>query len=284
MVNIFLSGFKAFYLRFTLLDFILLAKTGEDGTTFDPSMLYLIIALLGIFVAVLFLLLTRARIFPLIRLGFIRLRYGRYSFEFIEFFKANNIRNPHNNCIKDEISMHFYIFYKPKRDALFFQTETKIDFGKIPFLTSYKKLACSKGEPDCINIARFDHSRVKLVGFNETLQNMKIKTLFYLVEDLFVMGEYHFPDLNRIKADEILTPLTRKYLKNESVHSDNLYITDPSGNKINFENNGFSITIRYLFHGNEKLNSILDSLFGNTGGNGNAFIKTMKQEELLNRL
>jgi hypothetical protein len=284
MINLLITGFLAFVGKISFLNFILLANNTRDSTSFDPGMLYLILALVGIFVLVLVLIFTQSRLFPLIKLGFIRAIHGRFSFEFIEFFKENNLRNPHNNCIKDEISMHFFVFYKPKRNALFFQTETTIEFGEIPFLTSYKKLTQIKGEPDCINIARFNHSRVKLIGFNETLQDMRMKSLFYLIEDQFVMGEYFFSDLNRIKTDDILAPLTRKYLKNEGIQTDNFYITDPFGNKINFENNGFSITIRYITHGDEKLTQLLVSIFGNINGNGDALISTMKQEELLNRL
>jgi hypothetical protein len=284
MGNSFHTGIILPHGNFSLLNFILLAKAGKDSSAFDPSMIYLVVCLVGLFLLVLFLLFSRAKLFPLVKLGLIRLIYGSYSFEFIEFFKEHNIRNPHNNCIKDEISMHFYVFFKQNRNALFFDTETKIDFGVIPFLITYAKLVKQKGDPDCINIAKFSGSRVKLVGYNETLQNMKMRTMFYFINDLFAMGEYHFPDQHRIKREEILAPLTQKYLKSVDVQSDNFYITDQSGNKIHFENNGFSITMKYFFGGDEKINGILNSVFGNTGGKCDAFISAMKQEELLNKL
>jgi hypothetical protein len=266
-----------------ILNFILLARTAKDSTSFDPSMLYLILALVGLFIFVLLLVFTRARLFPLIKLGYVHLVYGRYSYEFLEFFKENNLRNPHTNCIKDEISMHFFTFYKPKRDALFFQTDTKIEFGDVPFLTSYKKLIKMKGEPDCINVSRFANNRVKLVGFNESLQNMVMKSMYYFIEDRFVMGEYNFADLIKVRTAEVLASLTGKYLKEENVQSDNFYISDYHGDKINYENNGFSITVRYYFRGDEVVNQILDSVFGNTGENGETLIRTMKHEELINR-
>jgi len=284
MINSFHTGNIVLHGNFSLLNFILLAKAGKDSSSFDPSMIYLVVCLVGLFLLVLFLLFSKAKLFPIIKMGFIRLIYGRYSFEFIEFFKEHNIRNPHNNCIKDEISMHFYVFFKPNRNALFFDTESKIDFGDIPFLITYARLAKQKGAPDCINIAKFSGSRIKLVGYNESLQNMKMRTMFYFINNLFAMGEYHFPDLHRIKREEILAPLTRKYLNNIDIQSDNFYITDHSGNKIHFENNGFSITMRYYFHGDEKINGILNSVYGNTGGKSDAFISAMKQEELLNKL
>jgi len=266
-----------------LFTFILLARTAKDSTSFDPSMLYLILALVGIFVLVLLLVFTRARLYPLLKLGYIRILYGRYSYEFLEFFKENDLRNPHSNCIKDEISMHFFTFYKPKKSALFFQTETKIEFGDIPFLTSYQKLTRIKGEPQCINVSRFNTTRVKLVGYNEELQRLKMKSFYYFMEEQFVMGEYHFTDVTKVKVADVLEPLAVKYLKGESILEDNFYITDPFGDKINFENNGFSITVRYFFRGDNSINNILDSVFQNIGTNGENLIRTMKHEELLNR-
>ncbi|MEI6889175.1 MAG: hypothetical protein WCL03_07835 [Bacteroidota bacterium] len=270
-------------MNFLMISFILLARTAKDSTSFDPSMLYLILALVGIFLFVLLLVFTRARLFPLIKLGYINLAYGRYSYEFLEFFKDNNLRNPHNNCIKDEISMHFISFYKPMKNSRFFQTETKIEFGDIPFLMSYKALIKIKGEPECINVTRFGDSRVKVVGFNETLQNMKIKSMFYFLEDLFVMGEYQFTDLIKTKTADLLAPISVKYMKGETVEADNFYITDPEGDKINYEDNGFSIAVRYYFRGDQTINQTLDSIFGNVGINEETLIRTMKHEELLNR-
>ena len=266
-----------------LFNYIILAGTTKESSSFDLSMLYLIIALVGIFVFVIFLVFTRARLFPLIRLGYIRMVYGRFSYEFLAFFKDNNLRNPHNNCIKDEISMHFFTYYKAQRNALFFNTGTKIEFGDIPFLITYKKLVKLKGEPECINVSRFGDTRIKLVGYNEILQNLKMKTLYYFLGDSFLMGEYHFMDINKVKINDIVSPLTHKYLKGEIIESDNFYITDPQGDKINYENNGFSITVRYYFRGDEASNQILDKVFANLGENGQSLINTMRHEDLLNR-
>jgi hypothetical protein len=263
--------------------FVLLARTAKDSTSFDPSMLYLILALVGLFVLVLLLVLMRNRLFPLMKLIYIQSVYGRYSYEFLEFFKENDLRNPHNNCIKDEISMHFFAFYKPKKDAVYLETDTKIEFGDTPFMTSYQTIRKEKGEPDCINVSKFNDTRVKLIGYNETLQNMKMKSLFYFIGDNFIMGEYNFHDLNKVKVSNIVAPLSIKYLKGGTLESDNFFIKDPQGDRINFENNGFSITIRYLYRGDEKINQILDSVFTNLGGSNSNFINTLKHEELLNR-
>jgi hypothetical protein len=266
-----------------LIGFVILARTAKDSTSFDPSMLYLILALVGFFILILLLVFLRNRLFPLFRLAYVSMVYGRYSYEFLEFFKENDLRSPHNNCIKDEITMHFYCFYKRLRNAEEYETKTNIEFGQVPFLTRYKQMLKSKGSPQCVNVARFSDARVNVLGYNETAQGIKMKAIHYFIDDLFIMGEYSIPELQKVKTTAVTGALAAKYLNGIEPAKDVFYITDPIGNQINFENNGFSINIRYLFKGNKRANEILDSIFSNDVSNGNVTLNTSKTQELLNR-
>jgi len=261
----------------------LLARTAKDSTSFDSSMLYLIMALVGIFILVLVVVFLRNRVFPLLRLWYISLVYGRYSFEFLEFFKDNNLQNPHNNCVKDEITMHFLVFFRRTKNSAEYLTQSKIEFGDIPFMSTYNHLRKIKGNPDCINITKFSDVRVKLVGYNETLQGMRMKSLHYFIGDTFIMGEYLFADLIRVKPKEIIQSISTKYLNSISPQEDVFYITDSAGNMLNYENNGFSVTIRYLHKGDAQANGILSSAFNFDNEKDIGFMKTLKNEELLNR-
>ena len=265
------------------LGFVILARTAKDSTSFDPSMLYLILALVGFFILVLLLIFLRKRIFPLFRLGYISLVYGRYSYEFLEFFKDNDLRSPHNNCVKDEITMHFYCFYKKKRDAAEFETTSRIEFGQVPFQTRYKHMLKSKGAPQCINVARFSDAKVNVLGYNETIQGIRMKSIHYFIDNLFIMGEYSISDLQKVKSTAISGAIASKYLGGNVPAEDVFYITDPEGNQINFENNGFSINVRYLFKGNKIINEILDSIFMNGNEGGKIFLNTSRTQELLNK-
>ena len=285
MIDLISTIYSHWFKNIHFFQYIILARTEKESSSFDLSMIYLILALVGIFFLVILLYFTRTHLLPLVKLGYIILVHGRFSYDFIEFFKNNNLRNPHSNCIKDEISMHFFTFYKPKKESLFFKTDLKIEFGDTPFFATYKEIHKMKGEPGCINISRFNESRVKLVGFSESLQQLKMKSFFYFIDDHFIMGEYSFSDINKARAEDVINSVALKYLKGEKqLQVDYFYITDPAGNKLNYENNGFSVTVRYLYKGDQKTNQTLDSLFGNTDGNSESLKLTMRQEELLNRL
>ncbi|MEI6455955.1 MAG: hypothetical protein WCO93_06665 [bacterium] len=266
-----------------LIGFVILARTAKDSTSFDPSMLYLILALVGFFILILLLIFLRKRLFPLFRLAYLSMVYGKYSYEFLEFFKENDLRSPHNNCIKDEITMHFYCFYKRIRNAAEYKTKTNIEFGQVPFLTLYKQMLRSKGSPQCVNVARFSDSRVNVLGYHETMQGMKMKAIHYFIDNLFIMGEYSIPELHKVKTNAVNTALAAKYLNGVEPTEDVFYITDPSGNQINFENNGFSINVRYLFKGNQRANDILNTIFSNGDERGKISLNTDKTQELLNR-
>ncbi len=262
---------------------IILAGTVKGGSSFDPGMLYLILALVGFFILALILISLRKSLFPIFRLAYITLVYGRYSFEFQQFFKENNLRSPHNNCIRDEITMHFYCFFKKIKNAGEFQTKRSIEFTEIPFLYRYKKILSTKGTPQCVNVAKFKDARVNVMGYNETIHGMRIKSIYYFINDLFVMGEFIVLEKPRATVSSITSILSEKYLGGIDLSQEVFYITDPGGNMINYENNGFSITVKYLFKGDKQTNEILHSVFGDGTSNGKFFMSALRNEELLNR-
>jgi len=255
----------------------------SGGSSLSAGFITLIIILVAIFAGILLALFLRKRTLPVINLMFIRLLHGRYSYKYLEFFKQNDLRNPLNNCIKDEITLHFSVFFTLLKNAVRFKTDTPIDFKDVPFLITYKKLVKRLGIPNCINIARFHNSRVKVVGYNELFQNKKMKSLFYFIENQFVMGEFVFSESRRMDPTPIKEALSKKYLDGKALQSDTVYITGPEGNLLNYHDNGFYASVKYLYRGNEYLNQIMDDVFSQADSNGQAFKNAMIQEELLNR-
>lgn len=268
----------------SMVAFILLARTAEGSNSFDWSMLYLIMALVAVFVLVILLIFVRRRIFPLLKLLYITLRYGKYSFEFLEFFKAHDLRNPHNNCIKDEITLRFLPFFKPAKNAVNHRTGKLVEFGDIAFMKPEKDLIKIKGNPACINIAKFHDSRAKVVGYHEVLEGMKMKSLYYFVDDTLIMGEYLFSDLTKAKPATLSALLSAKYLDHREVKEDTIYITDPSGNILYYEYNGFTVCMRYFFACDHRINAILASIYSITNDSAENYIKALQREEVLNRL
>ncbi len=254
-----------------------------SGGAFDAGFLTLVVAIVAIFSIALFAIFLKKNTFPILNLLIIRAFRGKYSFEYLEFFKKHDLRNPLNNCIKDEITLHISVFFKRLKGASNFTTTIPIEFQDVPFLTSYKTLVKEFGTPHCINIARFDHKRVKVVGYNETFHQKKMKSLFYFIEDEFFMGEFVFSETRRMDPTQVKEGIAEKYLDGKLQDLDTFYIEGPLGNVLNYHDNGFFASVKYLYQGDPGINEILNNVFILSSKNPQAFKQTMIQEELLNR-
>ncbi|MCK9423246.1 MAG: hypothetical protein M0Q38_11675 [Bacteroidales bacterium] len=262
----------------SIIPILLLAGTTKDDSTFDSSIISLILALVSLFGLVLFIVFIKKQLIPVFRVWYITLVYGRYSLKYLEFFKENNLRSPHNNCIKDEITLHFMVFFRKIRNAQDFKTSINIDFGEIPFMSSDKLLRKLKGRPYCINVARFPNAKVKVVGYRDTQDGTTMKSLYYFLNDHFVLGEYNISESLHLNPDPLLKKLSSKYLNGIALKGDVFYIIDPGGNQINFENNGFSIGIRYLYNADEHSNELLSEMFSDKTVGGSNYRKTLRHE------
>ena len=110
-----------------------------------------------------------------------------------------------------------------------------------------------------------------------------MKSLFYLIDNQFVMGEFVFSETRRMDPAQVKEALSEKYLKGEALPGDSFYIKGPQGNILNFHDNGFFAAVKYLYRGDDDLNEIMTEVFAQADVNGKAFKKAMIQEELLNR-
>jgi hypothetical protein len=261
---------------------ILLARSAKDSASLDPGTMYLVMAVVSLFLFVLILVFLRKRVVILVRLWYFSLVYGRYSYEFLNFFKENNLRSPINGCVKDEITLHLLVFFKKIKDSQEFHTNTAIDFGEIPYMTTSKKLFKIKGKPDCMKVVTANDTRFIVAGYHETLQGLKMKSLYFFVDGFFVMGEFLFSELIRVNPANLVKTLSVKYLSDATVESDVFYIRDTNGNQLNYEHNGFSISIKYLFMGDGKTNEKLSGLL-NSGEFSENSVSLHGNEELLDR-
>jgi len=262
---------------------ILLAGSAKDNFLFDPNIFTLVLSVVSIFLFALLFVFLRKRVVQTIRERYIAMVYGRYSFEFLTFFKENNIRSPYNGCIKDEITMHLMVFFRKIKNSQEFQTNTTIDYGQIPFMTNSKNLFKIKGKPDCMKVAAFNDLKFMVIGYGETLQGLRMKSMFFFLNDRFIMGEFLFSDLLRLKPANMAGTLSSKYLNGASIEKEVFYITDSTGNMLNYENNGFSISIKYLFNGDDTTNKILTELFFAGTTQSEIYVNAFRNEELLDR-
>jgi len=255
----------------------------QNGGAFDAGFLTLVVAIVAIFAIAVIALFLKRSTFPVINLFFIRLFKGKYSFEYLEFFKKNDLRNPLNNCIKDEITLHISVFFRRLKGASTYTTDIPVEFQDLPFLSSYRNLVKKSGKPDCINIARFDHHRVKVVGYQDTFRQKKMKSLFYFLDDKLFMGEYVFSETRRMDPAQVIEGIALKYLDGKQLKEDSFYIEGPKGNCLNYHDNGFYASVKYLYQGDQHINNILQQVFVTESESRQAFRKAMIQEESLNR-
>ncbi|MCX6278381.1 MAG: hypothetical protein NT004_09825 [Bacteroidetes bacterium] len=151
-------------------------------------------------------------------------------------------------------------------------------------MTNCKNLFKIKGNPDCIDVDTINDIKFLVVGYNETLQGLKMKSMYYFLNDQFILGELNFSNLLHVKPANLVGQISSKYLNGNPVEEDVFYIKDTSGNQLNYENNGFSVSIKYLSNGNKDINLILSGLFGMGDNTVENKIKALRNKELLDRL
>ena len=113
-----------------------------------------------------------------------------------------------------------------------------------------------------MKVAKVNDVKYMIAGYNGNLQGARMKSIFLFVNDRLVMREFLFSDLLRVKPVNLVETLSAKYLGKNPVTSEVFYITDTNGNQLNYEFNGFSVSIKYLFNGDQATNTILTSLLG----------------------
>jgi len=240
---------------------ILLIKEGKGPSPIELGIISLIVSLVALFLIVLALVLLKNRMFKFLKRWYILAIHGRYSFEYLTFFKENDLRSPVISCIKDEIAMHLMVFFRKLKNSVDFLTTKPIEFDKVPFMIPSQDLLKIKGSPDCMKVEKQGQNRFLVMGYHETLQGMKMRSMYFFVNDRFIMGEYLFPDISHLNPAGLARTFSVKYLDDHPVENDVFYITDTSGNQLNFENNGFTISIKYLFMGDTGMNTLMSGLF-----------------------
>ncbi len=229
-------------------------------------------------------LLWRKWIIRLLHLWFISVRYGKYSHEFCSFFKDNDMVSPYIACLKDQITSHFVIFIRKLEDSLEFQTNSPIDYEGIPFMVNTHYVIKHKGTPECVNVASLSDIKFLVMGYNEYIHGIKMKSMYFFVNDHFVMGEFLFSDLKHTSTSALIETISSKYLNGKVPEKEFFYIKDKDGNQLNFENNGFSISIKYLFRGDQTTNHILTESYLPNDNRSERTLAQLRNEELLDRL
>ncbi|MFZ4400260.1 MAG: hypothetical protein ACOYO1_09515 [Bacteroidales bacterium] len=138
-----------------------------------------------------------------------------------------------------------------------------IQFGSTSLSITSNELFRTKGLPFCFNALIFGEYNITIIGYHETIQSTKLKSVYVFANDVFIMGEYAFTGIDKIGSQNILKTLIKKYISDSIENIDKFFIKDKNNNHIYFADNGFEISVKYFLLEDTKAKEIY-SVFSNS--------------------
>ncbi len=192
-----------------------------------------------------------------IKLYFIRLKHGKFSYRFVKQFKKYANKSPFPYCFKDDILPYLRLSISRRDTAELLKSEHDILFENIPFLTPVESIINHYGNPDCFNVFMVKGIELRVFGYSRLLFGNEVKVAFFIVGNVFIMGEYIVDDLSGINLEEIaghIVNLAKTKTKNETLH---FMIDGQNDTSVLFYENGFSLLIRYQNRNDEILRNLM---------------------------
>jgi hypothetical protein len=196
-----------------------------------------------------------------LRIFLIKLIYGKYSWEYISFFKENNLRPDVKSCLKDHYLSHFLPFSSKVENPLVFNTKEKIVFSKMPFNTRFKDSEIKKMEPDTYSVYMAGNDLISVYGYLSSAFGKRNKEFYFFLNQHFVMGEFVFAEVQNRNIEPIFAKLFEKYKLTNIEARDNFYIRDPFGSTMYIVNDGFSLVFTYFNPNTPENREIMEKWF-----------------------
>lgn len=193
-----------------------------------------------------------------IRLHLIRMKHGKYSYQFVKQFKKYANKSPFPYCFKDDILPYLRLCISKCDNAERLKSEYDILFENIPFHTPLQTITKYYGEPDCFNVFIIRGIELKVFGYSRNLFGNRVIVAFFIVENNLIMGEYIIDDIGGINLEEI----ARQIAKTAKAESENrtlhFIVEGKNNNAVLFYENGFSLLIRYYDRNDEILRKMIE--------------------------
>jgi len=193
-----------------------------------------------------------------LKLYYIRMKHGKYSYQFVKQFKKYANKSPFPYCFKDDILPYLRLSISKRDSAERLKSEHDILFENIPFLTPVQSIINHYGNPNCFNAFIVKGIELRVFGYNRILFGNQVKVAFFIVENVFIMGEYIIDDLAGINLEEIagqILNLSKTETNNKTLH---FIIDGKNENSVLFYENGFSLLIRYHNRSDEILRKMTE--------------------------
>ena len=192
------------------------------------------------------------------KLYLIRMKYGKYSYQFVKQFKKYANKSPFPYCFKDDILPYLRLSISKRDTAELLKSDHDLLFENIPILTPVQSIINHYGNPDCFNVFMLKGLELRVFGYNRFLFGNQVKVAFFIVGNVFIMGEYIVDDLSGINLEEIaghIVKMAKTVSKNETLH---FMINGQNENLVLFYENGFSLLIRYQNRNDEILRNMME--------------------------
>ncbi len=190
-----------------------------------------------------------------IKLAFIRIIYGQYSYEYLSTHKRFFVMSPFQYCFKDDFISHIIYVLSKKEDVPSFKSHKEIFFENTPYFIEYREFLKQRGKPYCFNAYYFDHLgfEIKALGYQSTVMGSKAVIVYYFMNDAFFMGEYIFKN----PKTNVKAKLAEHFLDKQELLDDNFYIENTKDRVIHYRNTGFTVDIKFL---NREDRAVIENL------------------------
>lgn len=202
-----------------------------------------------------------------IHLFLIKLFFGKFSFNYqsrVQILGKYRVlrKKFHQPCTKQNLMSHFFTPYKKKEQVPAYNCSEGIIFNNIPFGISFRQLKKTKRKYSCYDIEKHNNTYWQIIGYKERIFNTGVKTLFHFLDNKFFFGEYFFSDQRGLQIETIAKTLLKKYTNiSDEVPSGNFIIKNENNEYIFFEDNGISLSIKYINGKDQEINALLDQIF-----------------------
>lgn len=194
----------------------------------------------------------------------LRMIFGKYSY----IYQSNIVKSGHtlakninylNPCSKLDALNHYRPAVADNKKDVEFVTTKKIEFQNIPFNASFRLVKKRNRKPSCYDIHKYQDHYWRRLGYRERIFNTGVRMIFHFLNKRFFFGEIFFSDSSKVKPEIVALSLLKKYTDEKEAPKTNFKIKGKNA-FIFFENTGINLSIKYIYTGNEIINSNLQSI------------------------
>ncbi|MGC8865338.1 MAG: hypothetical protein ACP5O2_06400 [Bacteroidales bacterium] len=193
------------------------------------------------------------------RIWLARLIFGKYSIQYLEFFRERGLNPDIRPCLKDHFMPHFFPFYKRVNEAPLLKTREKIRFLDTDFGCLYKLSPFKRRKIENFSAYRTQNHVLTIYGYAGHSFGAHHREVAYFLDSRLVLGEITFslsktkkPDIPKIYAE-----LAQIYGITPPDTSKGFYIEDPYDSLLYCYNNGFELVLSYF---SPKVEGILEAM------------------------